>query len=98
MISSKQRAYLRGLANTHEPLLHIGKGGLTEAVATAVDEALKARELVKVRVLKNLDGEVKMVATELAVEVNAELIQVIGRNFVLYKTNPDEPKIELPAH
>jgi len=96
MLTSKQRAYLRSLANTAEPILQIGKGGFSESVATAALEALTARELIKIRALKNYEGSLKDLAVEVATVVGAELVQVIGRNFVLYKANSEEPKIELP--
>lgn len=98
MLSSKQRAHLRSLANTLDPILHVGKGGLTEAVANAVSEALGARELIKLRLLKNNEGDIKVLSLELAAMVEAEVVQVIGRNFVLYKMNTEKPVIELPTH
>lgn len=96
MITSKQRAYLRGLANPLEPIIQIGKGSLTPAVETSVSEALEARELVKLRVLKNNDQEVKELASALAASVSAELVQTMGRNFTLYRPNSEKPVIELP--
>jgi len=97
MLTSKQRAYLRGLANTYDPIIQIGKGSLTPALENSVSEALEARELIKVRVLKNNDGDIKELATALAAHVSAELVQVIGRNFILYRQNIEEPVIELPV-
>jgi RNA-binding protein len=96
MLTSKQRSFLRGVANTYEPIIQIGKGNLTPAVEEAVAEALTARELIKVRVLKNTEGDVRTLAEDLAQRVKAEVIQVIGRNFVLYRQNEEKPKIELP--
>ena len=98
MLSSKQRAYLRSLANTLDPILHVGKGGLTEAVGNAVCEALAARELIKLRLLKNNESNIKALSLELAQLVDAEVVQVIGRNFVLYRMNTEKPVIELPTH
>ncbi|MBS3873298.1 MAG: ribosome assembly RNA-binding protein YhbY [Firmicutes bacterium] len=98
MLSSKQRAYLRGLANPLDPIMHVGKGGLTEAVANAVSEALEARELIKLRLLKNNEADIKVLSLELATMIDAEVVQVIGRNFVLYRMNVEKPVIELPAH
>lgn len=96
MINSKQRAYLRAMANTYEPILQIGKGGLTPAVEASVSEALEARELIKVRVLKNNDQDVKELAAALAASVSADLVQTMGRNFILYRQNSEKPVIELP--
>lgn len=98
MLSSKQRAYLKGLANPLDPIMHVGKGGLTEAVANAVSEALEARELIKLRLLKNNEADIKVLSLELATMIDAEVVQVIGRNFVLYRMNVEKPVIELPAH
>lgn len=96
MISSKQRSFLRGLANPLEPIFQIGKGGLGENMAQAVNDALAARELIKVRVLRNTAEDPRTVATELAETTNAEVIQVIGQNIILYRRNVEEPKINLP--
>lgn len=96
MLTSKQRSFLRSLANTYEPLVQIGKGSLTPPVANTVSEALEARELIKVRILKNNDGDIRLLAAELAQQVNAEVVQVIGRNFVLYRQRKEKPVIELP--
>jgi RNA-binding protein len=96
MLTSKQRSFLRSMANTYEPLVQIGKGSLTAPVATAVSEALEARELIKVRVLKNNDDDIRTLAAELAQQVGADVVQVIGRNFVLYRRRKEKPVIELP--
>lgn len=96
MISSKQRSFLRGLANPLEPIFQIGKGGLGENMAQAVNDALAARELIKVRVLRNTAEDPRTVAAELAEATNAEVIQVIGQNIILYRRNVEEPKINLP--
>ncbi len=96
MINSKQRSFLRGLANTYDPIIQIGKGNVTPSVETAVSEALDARELIKIRVLRNTDSDIKTLAEDLAKAVRADVIQVIGRNFVLYRQNTEKPGIELP--
>lgn len=96
MISSKQRSFLRGLANPLEPIFQIGKGGLGENMVQALSDALTARELIKVRVLKNIMDDPRTVAAELAEATNAEVIQVIGQNIILYRRNPEEPRITLP--
>ena len=84
------------LANTIDPVVQVGKASVNESVLFSLNEALEARELVKVKVLKNCLDEVKDVAQELAEQGNAELVQVIGRNVVLYRPNPEKPGIELP--
>ena len=96
MLSGKEKRYLRSLANTMEPIVQVGKGSVNESVLFSLNEALEARELVKVKVLKNCLDEVKDVAQELADQSKAELVQVIGRNVVLYRPNPEKPMIKLP--
>ena len=95
MLSGKEKRYLRSLANTIDPVVQVGKASVNESVLFSLNEALEARELVKVKVLKNCLDEVKDVAQELAEQGNAELVQVIGRNVVLYRPNPEKPGIEL---
>ncbi|MBR4945302.1 MAG: ribosome assembly RNA-binding protein YhbY [Peptococcaceae bacterium] len=96
MLSGKEKRYLRSLANTIDPVVQVGKASVNESVLFSLNEALEARELVKAKVLKNCLDEVKDVAQELADQSNAELVQVIGRNVVLYRRNPEKPMIELP--
>ena len=96
MLSGKEKRYLRSLANTVDPVVQVGKASVNESVLFSLNEALDARELVKVKVLKNCLDEVKDVAQELADQSKAELVQVIGRNVVLYRPNPEKPMIKLP--
>ena len=96
MISSKQRSFLRGLANPLEPIFQIGKGGVSENLTQALSDALAARELIKVRVLKNMGEDPRAVAEELAQATEAIVIQVIGQNIILYRRNEEESVIELP--
>ena len=95
-MTSKQRAYLRGLANDYEPIVHVGKGGLSDTVIKQADDALEARELIKGRVLETVPQSAREVADEVAAAVGAETVQVIGRNFVLYRRRAEEPTIVLP--
>ena len=95
MITSKQRAYLRGLGNTVETILQIGKSGNSDTVAAQVNEALTARELVKMRVLETAPVTPKEAAVELAERLSAEVVQVIGTRFILYRPNPKNPVIVL---
>lgn len=96
MLSGKEKRYLRSLANTMEPIVQVGKAGVNESVLYSLNEALEARELVKVKVLKNCLDEVDEVAEALAEQSKAELVQVIGRNVLLYRRHPKKPVIELP--
>ncbi len=95
-LNGKQKRFLRSMGMTMDPIVNIGKEGLTPTVAEAVREAIKKRELVKVRVLQNCLSEPKDTIATLAERVDADLVQVIGRNGLLYKRNFDNTKIELP--
>jgi RNA-binding protein len=96
MLTSKQRAYLRGLTNTLEPVLIIGKGGLNDNMMTDIDAALEARELIKIKILNNSMAEPKEVSIEIADRIGADVVQVIGGKFVLYKQSRENRSIELP--
>ena len=95
MLTSKNRAKLRGLANTMEAIFQVGKGGVNDALIAQVDDALRVRELIKVRVLETSPESVKEVAQAVAEGTKADVVQVIGSRFVLFRRNPKEPKIEL---
>ena len=94
MLTSKQRAYLRGMANSYDTILIVGKGGMTDTVVKQADDALKARELFKGKVLENCELSSREAADKLAEETNADVVQVIGSKFVLYRPNPDKKKDE----
>ena len=97
MITSKQRAYLKGLAMTMDPILQLGKGGLTPENTTSVDEALAARELIKINVLQNCLEDSRQMAETLAERTRSQVVQVIGRKIVLYREGKDDKKkIVLP--
>lgn len=96
MLTSKQRAYLRGLANPIETILIVGKGEITENIITQASDALKARELIKGKVLENSAYSSREAAEAIAEKCKAEVVQVIGSKFVLYKKNEDKPVIVLP--
>lgn len=96
MLTGKQKRYLRGLGSTIEPIIHIGKGGVVPGILQQADDALEARELVKVRVLQNCLEDTDEVAKELSIRSGAGLVQVIGRTFLLYRPAKKNPKIELP--
>ncbi len=96
-MTSKQRAYLKGLAMTEDPILQIGKSSLTPEFTASVDEALEARELIKISVLKNCMDDPRAIAEVLAQRTRSEVVQVIGKKIVLYREGKgDKKKIELP--
>ena len=95
MLTSKQRSYLRGLAAKEDTILQIGKDGITENTTAALSDALRARELVKGRVLENSLLTAREAIEILSERCRAEQVQVIGSKFVLYKRNEQKPKIEL---
>ncbi|MCD8396832.1 MAG: ribosome assembly RNA-binding protein YhbY [Lachnospiraceae bacterium] len=96
-MTSKQRAYLKSLAMTMEPVFQIGKSSLTPEVTAAVEEALAARELIKVGVLQNCMDDPHELAQVLADRTHSQVVQVIGKKIVLYRPGKDEKrKIELP--
>ena len=95
MITSKQRSQLRALAAAEDTILQVGKGGINDNLIESVSAALKARELVKGRVLENSMLTAREACDALAEACKAEQVQVIGTKFVLYKRNEKEPKIEL---
>lgn len=94
MLTSKQRAYLRGIASTYETIFQVGKSGVTEAMCKDIGEALRKRELIKLRVLENSGYTAREASEEIAKATGSEVVQVIGSKFVLFKRNPKEPVIE----
>ena len=96
-MTSKQRAYLKGLAMQMEPILQLGKSGLTPENTASVDEALAARELIKISVLQNCLEDPREMAEILAERTRSQVVQVIGKKIVLYKEGKDDKKkIQLP--
>jgi RNA-binding protein len=95
LLTSKQRAYLKGLANNIEAIAYIGKEGITEGVLKQLDDALEARELIKVSIQKNSILDTKEAANEVARLTRSEVVQAIGRKFVLYRKSKEDSKIEL---
>ena len=98
MITGKQRAYLRKLANTIDPIFQIGKSGISDEIINQLSNALEARELIKVHVLESAMLDIKEACNEVAEKLGAEPVQAIGSKFVLYRPcrKPQERKIELP--
>ncbi len=95
MLTGKERAKLRSIANGEDTILYVGKGGVTENIIKQAEDALAARELIKGRVLENSLLTAREACDEIAEKTGAEGVQVIGSRFVLYKPNPKEPKISL---
>ena len=95
-LTSKQRAYLKSLASDLEPVFQIGKATVTPEITSAIEETFNTHELVKITVLKNCVEDVKNVAITVSERTRSELVQVIGRRFVLYKPFKDDPTIILP--
>ena len=95
MITSKQRAYLRGLANGIPAIMQIGKGGIGENLIKTVSDALEARELIKMTVLETSMESPKEVANELASLVDADVVGVVGRKIILYRESVNNKRIEL---
>ena len=96
MLTGKQRAYLRSLAQKEDAILYVGKAGVTEPVIAEAKAALAARELVKGRVQENCMYSAAEAQQLLCEACDAEGVQVIGKVFVLYKKRPDGAKIQLP--
>ena len=95
MLTSKQRAQLRGIANSYETIFQIGKGGINDQLIKQIDDALTARELIKLRVLETAPVSVREAADETARKVDADVVQVIGTRFVLYRESKDNKQIYL---
>ena len=96
-MTSKQRAYLKSLAMVMDPIFQIGKSSLTPEFTEAINEALEARELIKINVLQNCMDDPKEIAAVLAERTRSQVVQVIGKKIVLYKEGKDEKKkIVLP--
>jgi RNA-binding protein len=95
-MTTKQRAYLKGLAMKMEPIYQIGKSSLTPEITEGISDALEARELIKISVLKNCTDDVNELAQTLSGRTRSEVVQVIGKKIVLYRESKDKKKIVLP--
>ncbi len=95
LLTGKQKRYLRSLANRIDPILQVGKSGISDNLVSQLEDALTARELVKIRVLPQAPMQAGEIAAELSERTGAELVQVIGRNAVIYRQG-EEPEITLP--
>lgn len=96
MLTGKQRRHLRALAHPLRPIVQVGKGGLDDGLIAAVDQALTDHELVKVKIGEAADLDRHEAADELASRTRSEVAQVLGNIALLYRADPDDPKIELP--
>lgn len=94
-LTSKQRAYLKSLANSLEPIFQIGKSSLTPEFTEAIDEAFHTRELLKIAVLKNCIDDPKEIAAMVAERTHSQVVQVIGKKIILYRPDKKNPKIML---
>ncbi|MCR4749617.1 MAG: ribosome assembly RNA-binding protein YhbY [Lachnospiraceae bacterium] len=95
-MTSKQRAYLKGLAMNIEPVFQVGKSSITPEYTEAISEAFNKKELIKISVLKNCLDDPRSIAEVLADRTGSQVVQVIGKKIVLYKPDKKEPKIKLP--
>ena len=96
-MTTKQRAYLQSLAMTMDPIFQIGKNSMTPELTKAVTEALQARELIKISVLKNCADDPRDLADMMAERTKSQVVQVIGKKIVLYKEGKEKnKKIQLP--
>ena len=96
MITGKQRSYLKKLAHNIDPMVYIGKSGLTENIKKELLTGFEVRELVKVKIQEGCPLDPREVANELAEELDAEFVQAIGRKFVLYRESRENKSIVLP--
>lgn len=96
MLTNKQKRFLRSEANQLQPLIQIGKNGLTESVVELIEEALEAKELVKVSILQNCGEDKKDIAVKLEEVQDLHVVQIIGSTIVLYRESLEKKRIELP--
>ncbi|EFI42428.1 MULTISPECIES: ribosome assembly RNA-binding protein YhbY [Peptoniphilus] len=95
MITGRQRSYLKSLANTLNPLLQVGKNGVTENLIKQIDELLEYHELVKITVLKNSPVYAREIVEEILEQTGAEFVQQIGNKLTIYRESKENKKIEL---
>lgn len=96
MLTSKQRSYLRSLANSIEPIYQLGKNGIEDSFLKGIDDALEARELIKITILENSGCDIRQVSDTICSKLGCEGVQIIGSKLVLYRKSKNKPKIELP--
>lgn len=98
MLTSKQRAYLKGLAANENAIIQVGKGGLNDNLIKTVSDALTARELIKITVLETAGEEPRAIMDALCSATGAEGVQAVGRRIILYRENEKDKKIVLPKN
>ena len=96
MINAKQRAYLRSLAQTINPIFQVGKNGITDTLIEDLVNALTARELIKITILNTTPENKNEIAKAISEKTNSEFVQLVGNKLTLYKQNTNNPKIVLP--
>ncbi len=96
MLNSKQRSYLRGLGNSIESIILIGKEGISEGIINQVNETLEAREILKISILKNSLLDARGACEEICEATGADPVQVIGNKFIIYRKSKEKPSIQLP--
>ena len=97
MLSGRQKRHLRAIGHHLDPIVQVGKDGITEGLLAATDQTLLRHELIKVRLSEAAGDDRRAVAAAIAEATGAEVAQVLGRTFLLYRAHPDEPTIALPA-
>lgn len=95
MLTSKQRAKLRAMAHELQPIIYVGKAGVTDNIITQADEAFLPHELIKGTVQQSCPISAKDAMTKIAQKTGAEVVSTSGRKFVIFRANPDEPKIKV---
>ncbi|SES74487.1 RNA-binding protein [Natronincola peptidivorans] len=98
MLTGKQRTYLKGIAHNIKPITQIGKAGITDNFIQQLDDALEAREIVKINILDSSLLDTKETASEVTATLNAEFVQAIGNKFTIYRPSKNNPKIQLPKN
>ena len=95
MLTSKQRATLRGMANRYETIFQIGKGGINDQLIRQVDETLEVRELIKLRILESAPEDVRTTAEKIAAATGSDVVQVIGSRFILFRKAKKDSNFEM---
>ena len=95
-MTSKQRAYLRSLSNHIDAIFQVGKAGISDNLIKQINYALKARELIKIKVLENVEAPIKDIAEEISLQTDSIIVQIMGNKITLYKRNKEKTKIILP--
>lgn len=95
MLTSKQRSQLRGIASGYDTIFQIGKGGIADTLISQLSDALRARELIKIKVLENSAYSAREAAEEIAEKTGSEVVQVIGSKIVLFKKNKKDPVLDI---